>query len=124
MHAPHNFRRVDHASDLGRRTLIRRRPAPAGAAYLREMQGYVEEGGPALLRKEVPSGIVPLIIVLDHGFTLHDPATPAASRALPRSFIAGLREFLCAGRLARPRALPAGRPHAARGAALPRPRHG
>lgn len=60
---------------------------------MREMQGYVEQRGPAIVRKEIPSGVVPLIIVLDHGFTLHDHSVPGGRRTLSRSFVAGLHEF-------------------------------
>ncbi len=80
---------IDHVSEFGRWTLFRRRPGSALAPYVHEMQGYFEEGGDAIVRREVPSGVVPLILVFGPGFTLWDRKR-AAWRRLDRSFIAGL----------------------------------
>ncbi len=84
--------RIDHASEHGRWTLLRSPPSPALAPFVRQIEGYVEEGGPAVLRKELPSGRVPLILIFGPGFTLHDVDHPSRSRPLERSFIAGLHE--------------------------------
>ncbi len=80
--------RTDHVSDFGRWTLFRREPRPALAPYVHEIQGYFEEGGDAIVRREVPSGVVPLILVFGPGFTLH--GRDGGTRRLDRSFIAGL----------------------------------
>lgn len=80
--------RIDHDSEAGRWTLWRKPPAPALAPWIVEMQGYVETGGRPVVRRELPELFVPLIIVLDHGFTMHDPALGV--RPLDRSFVAGL----------------------------------
>jgi AraC-like DNA-binding protein len=83
--------RTDHVSDFGRWTLFRRRPSAALAPYVHEIQGYFEEGGDAIVRREVPSGAVPLILVFGPGFTLWDRGQ-RAWRPLERSFIAGLHQ--------------------------------
>jgi len=67
-------------------------PPPCLAPYVREIQGYVEEGGPSILRKELPSGRVPMILVFGPGFSLHDVDRPSRWRTLDRSFIAGMHE--------------------------------
>lgn len=82
---------IDHVSEYGRWTLFRRRPSRLLAPYVREIQGYFEEGGDAIIRKEVPSGIVPLIVIFGTGFTLHGPGG-GDIRPLNRSFIAGLHQ--------------------------------
>ena len=92
MEAAGTLHRIDHDSDHGRWTLLRRRPSPLLRRYVREIQGYAEAGGRAILRTEVPSGILPLILVFGPGFTLHDAAAPERVRPLDRSFIAGLHE--------------------------------
>lgn len=84
--------RIDHVSEHGRWTLLRCPPSPALAPFVREVEGYVEEGGHAVLRKELPSGRVPLILIFGPGFTLHDVDHPGRNRSLERSFIAGLHE--------------------------------
>ncbi len=84
--------RIDHDSDRGRWTLLCRRPPLPLGRYVREVQGYAEDGGGPVLRTEVPSGILPLILVFGPGFTLHDVTSPERFRPLERSFIAGLHE--------------------------------
>ena len=64
--------RTDHDSGFGRWTLFRRKTPPALAGYVHDMQGYFEEGGAPIVRREVPSGVVPLILVFGPGFTLWD----------------------------------------------------
>lgn len=86
---PAPLARTDHVSEHGRWTLFRRRPPAVLAPFVVEMQGYFEEGGDAIVRREVPSGVVPLILVFGAGFTLWDRER-AAWRSLDRSFIAGL----------------------------------
>ena len=80
-----------HASEFGRWTLFRRQPRRALAPYVHEIQGYFEEGGATIVRREVPSGAVPMILVFGPGFTLWDRADEAW-RLLNRSFIAGLHQ--------------------------------
>jgi len=82
---------TDHASEFGRWTLFRRQPRRALAPYVHEIQGYFEEGGETIVRREVPSGVVPLILVFGPGFTLWD-REGATWRRLDRSFIAGLHQ--------------------------------
>ncbi len=83
------LKQTDHVSQYGCWTLFRRRPGGALAHYVHEIQGYFEEGGDAIVRREVPSGVVPLILVFGPGFTLWD-RKGARWRRLDRSFIAGL----------------------------------
>lgn len=90
--SPPLLQRIDHESDYGRWTLFRRQPRMPLVGYVRELEGFFEVGGPQLIRRELPSGDVPLILVLGPGFTLHDPAAPTRYRPLNRSFVAGLHE--------------------------------
>jgi len=83
--------RIDHESQYGRWTLWRRLPSPALAPFVSELQGYLEESDCAVTRTELPFGGLPLIIVIEHGFTLHDASLPGGERALDRAFIAGLQ---------------------------------
>lgn len=88
---------TDHESDYGRWTLFRRRPPAPLAGIVHEMQGYFEEGGEAIIRREVPSAVVPLILVFGPGFTLQGRAG-GGWRRLDRSFVAGLhREHVLVG---------------------------
>jgi AraC-like DNA-binding protein len=82
---------TDHVSEFGRWTLFRRRPRHALAPYVHEIQGYFEEGGDTIVRREVPSGMVPMILVFGPGFTIWD-REDATWRHLTRSFIAGLHQ--------------------------------
>lgn len=86
-----DLQRIDHESDYGRWTLLRRAPPAWLRPYVLDMQGYVEEGGVPVVRKELPSGVVPLILIFGPGFSLHDYDAPGA-RSLARSFIAGLTD--------------------------------
>jgi AraC-like DNA-binding protein len=92
MLTPLALQRTDHESDHGRWTLLRARPPQWLAPYVREIQGYVEERGPRIVRKEVPSGRVPLILVFGPGFSLYDVSRPHHWRPLGRSFVAGIHE--------------------------------
>lgn len=92
MEAGQALHRIDHDSDRGRWTLLRRRPPLPLGRYVKEIQGFAEDGGTPVLRTEVPSGILPLILVFGPGFSLHDVASPERVRPLDRSFIAGLHE--------------------------------
>jgi AraC-like DNA-binding protein len=85
-------RRIDHCSEHGSWTLYRWQPPAALAPYVIEVQGYYEESAQPVVRKELPSSVVPLILVIGPGFTLHDPNGRARPRTLGRSFIAGLHE--------------------------------
>ena len=79
---------IRHESGFGRWTLVRHRPSGDLAPFVIEIQGYAEEAGRPVVRKELPSGRVPLILVLDGpGFRLREAA---AERPLCRSFVAGL----------------------------------
>jgi AraC-like DNA-binding protein len=83
--------RIDHSSGYGAWTLLRRAPPPALRPYVIEMQGYAERDGMPVVRKELPSGIVPMIVNFGPGFTIHDYDAPGI-RALDRSFVAGLTD--------------------------------
>ena len=52
--------------------------------YVRSIHGYEEFGCPAIARKMMPVGFVPLILVIDRGFTEHDTTSGAFLRRLPR----------------------------------------
>jgi AraC-like DNA-binding protein len=86
-----DLQRIDHESEYGRWTLLRRTPPPWMRPFVLDMQGYSEESGVPVVRKELPSGVVPLILVLGPGFSLHDYDAPGVRR-LARSFIAGLTD--------------------------------
>jgi AraC-like DNA-binding protein len=77
---------IDHASEHGVWTLLRRRPPAELVPFVLELEGYVETGGKPLVRRELPFAGVPMILVFDHQFSIEGPAT----RTLRRSFIAGL----------------------------------
>ena len=55
--------RIDHRSEYGSWTLLRRVPSLWLRPFVHEIQGYEEEGGQPVLRKELPSGVVPMILV-------------------------------------------------------------
>lgn len=80
------MQRINHSSEYGRWTLYRKRPETALRPYVQEMQGYREFGGRPVSRAEVPTCIVPIIFVLDAGFSVE---TGTVSRPLGRSFAAG-----------------------------------
>lgn len=85
------LRRIDHQQEDGCWTLWRKPPPPALRPYVLELQAYSETSGRAVARTELPSHVVPLIIILGEGFTLHDPGLAATPpRPLARSFVAGL----------------------------------
>lgn len=72
-------------------TLIHRAPDPALRAHVRRLTAYQEWSGRAVLRKELPSTTIPMILVFGPGFTLHDSAEPGGPwRPLAQSFVAGL----------------------------------
>lgn len=74
-------------------TLIHRAPGPALRPHVRRLTAFQEWSGQAVLRTELPSAAIPMILVFGPGFTLHDSAEPdAPRRPLARSFVAGLHE--------------------------------
>lgn len=74
-------------------TLIHRAPSPTLRPHVRRLTAFQEWSGQAVLRKELPSATIPMILVFGPGFTLHDSAEPDAPwRPLARSFVAGLHE--------------------------------
>ena len=81
------MQRIDHDSALGRWTLCRQRPRASLLPYVSEIQGFSESGGQTVVRTELPSCIVPLIIILGSGFSVEDDRQ---SRPLRTSFTAGL----------------------------------
>lgn len=85
-------RRIDHRSEHGNWTLFRGRPPAALSPYVLEIQGYYEESAGSVVRREVPSSVIPLILVFGQGFTLQSLNGRAPPRSLGRSFIAGLHE--------------------------------
>lgn len=78
---------VHHAGALGAWSLWRRRPAAALVPFVVEMQGYEESGTEPLVRAELPSTVVPLILMLDGAFALVEGT---GRRPLRDSFVAGL----------------------------------
>ncbi len=82
--------RCDYEGEAGRWTLWRRPPCVQLQGYVLELQAYQERGGPRLVRRELPKGFLPLIIVLGPGFELADASAPGGWRALKHSFLAGL----------------------------------
>ena len=84
--------RVEHRSDTGFWTSVRRGPVERLRPYVVELQGYHESAGPPVVRKETPKPIVPMILILGTGFTLHDHRDPSRVRPLDRSFVAGLHD--------------------------------
>jgi len=70
--------------------MVSKRPEPANAPWIVDVQGYQEFGAPKVVRRELPSAIIPLILVLGEGFSLHDEA--GFMRDLRQSFVAGLTE--------------------------------
>jgi len=66
------------------------RPDPRLEPYVTRLEGFEERGGAPVLRTELPSCTVPLVIVLDHGFTLHEGRDVDLFRRLDRPFIAGV----------------------------------
>lgn len=85
-------RRIDHRSEHGNWTLFRGRPPAVLFPYVLEIQGYYEESAGSVVRRELPSSVIPLILVFGPGFTLHDLDGRARPRSLRRSFVAGLHE--------------------------------
>lgn len=81
---------VRHASAHGAWTLVRSPPAPPLRAYVHEYQGYEETGGTPVVRRELPSLRIPLILDFGRSFSLHDPARPDRAAPLPAAFVAGL----------------------------------
>lgn len=85
-----SLRCIEHDSEMGRWTLWRRAPAPPLVPFVQEIQGYEEWGGRPVARQELPMAGVPLIIVLDHHFALHEGTNARAIRRLQSPFVAGL----------------------------------
>ncbi|MDF2981848.1 MAG: Helix-turn-helix, AraC domain protein [Devosia sp.] len=83
--------RFDHASEHGRWTLWRKRPAALLRPHVIELEGYVESGGTPLVRRELPFAGIPLILVFEHHFSVFDD-DGAESVRLGQGFIAGLTD--------------------------------
>jgi AraC-like DNA-binding protein len=83
---------VRHDSELGFWESTSREPAPRlRGLIIGPYQGWVEKSSGNMLRREVPSGIVPIIVNLGPAYGLIDPT----GRTQPRyvgSFVAGLHE--------------------------------
>ncbi len=82
--------RWSYDGDAGRWCFWRRRPAAALSGFVVELQAYWESGGRPLVRKELPSGLIPLIIVWSPDFALADSREVGGWRPLSCSFTAGL----------------------------------
>ena len=82
------YRRIESESSDGCWTLIRKEPEPANARWIVGIEGYEEAHASPVVRRELPSAIIPVILVLDEGFSLHDEH--GSVRSLERSFTAGL----------------------------------
>jgi len=79
-----------HEGPFGSFAFWRRRPAPGLQAYITDLQGYEEKGGTPVVRDELPSGLLHLIVVLDRSFTLERGSGVTEPLELDRTFIAGL----------------------------------
>lgn len=84
--------RIAPLSAQGRWALDRRAPTATLRPDVRRLERSVEEGGRPAMRREGPILAIPLIVTVGPGFRFRDPARPDRSRALPRSFVAGLFE--------------------------------
>lgn len=84
--------RIDHVSAHGCWTLVRRAPRPELAGAVLGLQGYAEAGGRPVLRAELPSLKIPLILIFGPGFALASPDRAGGPRPLARGFVAGLHE--------------------------------
>lgn len=80
--------RIEHRSEHGCWTLVRRDAAPALRPFVRGYEGYLETGGRPVRRRELPQTRIPLIFNLGAPFEL---AEAGGWRLLP-SFVAGLHE--------------------------------
>src|SRR5215510_14948768 len=76
-----------HDTAFGRWEFVRVAPPPALARYVIEYQGYREASQP-IVRREVPSGFVSLIINLGAPFDVRYPHDPDWAKY--SSFVAGL----------------------------------
>ena len=86
------LRVVRHDSDLGFWECNSREPDPRLRALIEgPYQGWVEKMAGGMLRREVPSGIIPMIINLGPAYGLIDPTGRIRPRYLG-SFVAGLHE--------------------------------
>lgn len=85
-------RTIRHESELGSWELVVRRPDPRLRPLVTEYEGYVEEGAtPPVVRQELPSTLVPVIINLGAPWRIGDDASVAPAMAHD-SFVAGLTE--------------------------------
>ncbi|MEL6962118.1 MAG: hypothetical protein AAFO01_05130, partial [Pseudomonadota bacterium] len=84
--------RIDHCSDRGEWTLWRQKPSAALSPYIAEIQGFREACDVQVTRTELPTGSVPMIIVLGQGFALRDESRMGGVRPLNRTFLAGLHQ--------------------------------
>ncbi len=84
--------RIDHCSDRGEWTLWRQKPSAALSPYIAEIQGFREACDVQVKRTELPTGSVPMIIVLGQGFALRDESHRGGVRSLNRTFLAGLHQ--------------------------------
>lgn len=76
-------------SEQGRWLLATRPPIAPLRPFVLEYQGYREQGGPRLRRREMPTNKVVLILDFGPGFRLLDPADPSRGQWYG-SFVAGL----------------------------------
>jgi AraC-like DNA-binding protein len=83
---------VRHESDLGFWESTSRSPHPRLRGLIEgSYQGWVEKSTRTMLRREVPSGIIPVIIIMGPAYGLLDPTGLARPRYVG-SFVAGLHE--------------------------------
>ncbi len=82
---------VTQETEFGSWTQFVKSPDPRLAPFVRDIRGYVERGGFPVMRKEMPTGIIPLILVFGRGFSLS--ASRGDDRPLDRTFLAGLHEY-------------------------------
>lgn len=83
---------IEHLSEHGSWTLIRRAPALALRRHIQAYGGYIEHGGQPVWRREIASPIVPLIFNFDRPWDIAELGRVGEARTFERSFVAGLHD--------------------------------
>lgn len=81
---------IAHDSAHGRWRLVCAAPAPPLAGLVAGYQGYDEASPAAVIRRETPAPVYPVVLTFAGGFRLREP--PGPWRDLPAAFAAGLYE--------------------------------
>ena len=70
--------------------IARRRPAPELAAYVRELQGYVERASTVVRRREFAGAQVVVILEFEPRLHVYDPGHSTRHTSFPGGFVAGV----------------------------------